>query len=72
MPGTDSDERIVKLEFLVAHLERELATMNSVLLEQQKQIEALKRTAARLDDRVARLAEDDEQRDPSDERPPHY
>jgi SlyX protein len=72
MPDSNSEERLVKLEFLVTHLEHELATMNSVVLEQQKQIDALKRTAARLDDRMARLAEDEERRDPGEERPPHY
>ncbi|HEY3968272.1 MAG TPA: SlyX family protein [Planctomycetaceae bacterium] len=65
-------DRIIKLEYLVAHLEHELATMSSVLLEQQTEIDALKRQTARLGDRVARLAEDEEQRDPGDERPPHY
>ena len=72
MPDSNSEERLVKLEFLVTHLEHELATMNSVVLEQQKQIDTLKRTAARLDDRVARLADDEERRDPGEERPPHY
>ena len=76
MPSLDADERfderIVKLELLVTHLEHELATMSSVLVEQRKEIDLLKRTTARLDDRVARLAEDDEPRDPGDERPPHY
>ncbi len=65
-------DRIIKLEYLVAHLEHELATMSSVLLEQQKEIDGLKRQTARLGDRVTRLAEDEEQRDPGDERPPHY
>jgi uncharacterized coiled-coil protein SlyX len=73
MSATESpQDRIIKLEFLVTHLEHELATMNSVLLEQRKEIDALKQTTARLDDRVSRLADDEEPRDPGDERPPHY
>lgn len=68
----ESEDRIVQLQLLVTHLEHELATMNSVILGQQKEIDALKRTLARLDDRVARMADDGEQRDPAEERPPHY
>ncbi len=71
-PAPQPEERLVALELLVTHLERDLGTMNSVLLEQQQEIESLKRLINRLDDRVTRLAEDEESRDPGDERPPHY
>jgi uncharacterized coiled-coil protein SlyX len=66
------EERVVALESLVTHLERELATLNAVLLEQQKEIEALKRLINRLDDRVTHLTDEEEPRDPEEERPPHY
>jgi uncharacterized coiled-coil protein SlyX len=72
MSPENSEDRVVKLEFLVTHLEHEVATLNSVILEQQKQIDALNRTIARLDDRVTRLTFDEERRDPQSERPPHY
>jgi SlyX protein len=71
-PLEPPEERLVTLELLVTHLERDLATLNSVLLDQQKEIESLKRLVNRLDDRVTRLADDEEQRDPGEERPPHY
>ena len=66
------ENRIIALELLVTHLERDLGTLNAVLLEQRKEIEALQRLISRLDDRVTRLAEEDEPRDPPEERPPHY
>ena len=66
------EERLVKLEFLVTHLEQELVQMHSVILEQQKQIDSLHRAAVRLDDRVTRMADVEERRDISEERPPHY
>ncbi len=73
MPAPQTpEERLVALELLVTHLEHDLATLNSVLLEQQKEIESLKRLINRLDDRVTRLAEEEEPRDPAEERPPHY
>jgi uncharacterized coiled-coil protein SlyX len=70
-PQTPED-RLVALELLVTHLERDLGTLNSVLLEQRKELEALKRKIDRLDDRVTRLAEEEEPRNPAAERPPHY
>jgi uncharacterized coiled-coil protein SlyX len=66
------EERVVELELLVTHLERDLGTLNSVLTDQQKEIDVLKRLISRLDDRVARLSDDDEPRDAVDEKPPHY
>lgn len=73
MPPTDTpDERLIALELVVTHLERDLNALNSVLLEQQTEIDTLKRLMTRLDDRVTRLATDEEPRDPGDERPPHY
>jgi uncharacterized coiled-coil protein SlyX len=70
-PQTPED-RIIALELLVTHLERELGSLNAVLLEQQKEIESLGRLISRLDDRVTRLAEEEGARDPGEERPPHY
>jgi uncharacterized coiled-coil protein SlyX len=66
------EDRVVELELLVTHLERDLGTLNSVLTDQRKEIDVLKRLIGRLDDRVARLTDDDEPRDAVDERPPHY
>jgi len=66
------EDRVVELELLVTHLERDLGTLNSVLTDQQQEIDVLKRLISRLDDRVARLSDDDEPRDAVDEKPPHY
>lgn len=66
------EDRVVELELLVTHLERDLGTLNAVLSDQQNVIDVLKRSITRLDDHVARLTDDDEPRDVADERPPHY
>ncbi|MBS0260447.1 MAG: SlyX family protein [Planctomycetes bacterium] len=71
LPDNLSD-RVVKLEFLVTHLEHEIETLNSVILEQQKLLERLNVSVSRVDDRVARLTLEEERRDPLSERPPHY
>lgn len=65
------EERVVELELLVTHLERDLGALNSVLSAQQREIDSLKRLISRLDDRVTRL-NDDDARDAVDEKPPHY
>ena len=70
-PSKSVEERIVAIELLMTHLERDLGVLNSVLLEQQKEIDGLKRMLGHLDDRLTRLADEDEPRR-ADERPPHY
>lgn len=68
-----SEERLVALELLVTHLEHEHQAFNAALLEQQQAIAGLKRLLERLDSRMTRLLDDDDEpRDPSQERPPHY
>jgi len=67
------EERLVALELLATHLERDCEALNSALLEQQKAITELTRLIKRLDARMTHLLDDDsEPRDPSAERPPHY
>jgi SlyX protein len=66
------EERLVSLELLIMHLERDLGALNAALLDQQKQIDSLKRVLSRLEDRVSQMSDDSEPREPGDERPPHY
>lgn len=71
-PPTSVEERLIALELLTTHLERDLLTLNAALLDQQKELAALKRLLARLDDRVTQLGDEEAARDPRAERPPHY
>jgi len=73
MPLSDpKEDRLVALELLVTHLESELGALNSALLDQQKEIDTLKRVINRLETRVSQLTDEDDLREPGDERPPHY
>ena len=73
MPPSDpGEERLVSLELLVTHLESDLGALNSALLDQQKEIDALKRVISRLESRITGLADEEEPRHPEEERPPHY
>ncbi|MFN0050737.1 MAG: SlyX family protein [Planctomycetales bacterium] len=65
-------DRVVELESLVMHLQRDLESLHGVMLDQQKQLDSLKRLIARLDDRVSRQGDTDEPRDLVAERPPHF
>lgn len=64
-------ERIVEVEMGLTHVQRDFESLNEVMLEQQKTIEALQRTVQRLESRLQSVT-DPEVRDPESERPPHY
>ena len=72
--GRDSLEaRVVEMEVLFTHLQRTLGELDQVVLRQQKQIEALERTAKNLGESLGQLsAGPPEERKPEDEKPPHY
>ncbi len=66
------EARLIALELLITHLEREHEAMNATLLEHERTIAELKRHIERLENRVAAVAEEAPARNPAEERPPHY
>jgi uncharacterized coiled-coil protein SlyX len=68
----DSESRITELELLVTHLQRDVDALNSVVVEQQKQLDGLHRLLTKLDHRVEEFFDGEETRDPVAEQPPHY
>ena len=66
-------ERITTLEEKHAHLERVVADLNEVILDQQSRLERLEMLISRAVDRIDHLhATIDQPRSAADERPPHY
>ncbi|MCH8830086.1 MAG: SlyX family protein [Planctomycetes bacterium] len=65
-------QRIVAMESLIAHLQHDLDQLNSVLLRQQTEIDALRQSQNRLEMRIDDNLTGAEDNDPSNERPPHY
>lgn len=66
-------ERITRLEEKHAHLERIVADLNEVILDQHKRIERLESLLTRADQRIEQLhAALDQPRSAEEERPPHY
>jgi SlyX protein len=66
-----SDDRVERLEFKVAHLEKAVQELSDVLYRQQREIDALRETGRKLAEHVQEL--EDRGPDPGRiEIPPHY
>ena len=63
---------MMNLEMAVSHLEHNVDQMNSVLLAVQQEIKALRDQMVKMEKRITLAADAPEERDPLDERPPHY
>ena len=67
------NDRLVELEIRYTHLHKAVEDLGEVVLEQAKLIERLERQLKRLHDRTEVIEQHvEEQRDPRDEKPPHY
>jgi SlyX protein len=73
MNSADSlSERLIAVESVVAHLQHDVEQLNSVILRQQTEIDALKRTVDHLESRIDETDAPPETRNAEEERPPHY
>ena len=68
----DVNERVVRLESAIAHLQHDLEQMHAVLLTHTAENEALRKQVERLQGRIVQVEQGPEVRDPETERPPHY
>jgi uncharacterized coiled-coil protein SlyX len=66
-----TDQRITNLETAVMHLQHDFEGLSDSLIHQQKTIDDLKKTVEKLSATIQSL-DNEEERDPKDERPPHY
>lgn len=67
------EQRITELEVQVAHTQHLVDQLNSVVTAQAKQIDRMTRTIGQLQQRIEDLKfKSEPQRDPLDEKPPHY
>ena len=72
MPSASDDDRLIRLETAVAHLQHDLEQMHQALISMNAELKGHRDQMARIDRRLQQLAEPPEIRDPGDERPPHY
>ena len=66
--------RVTELEVLLTHMQRTLHDLDSVALDQQRQLDKLAQQLARmtLDMNSMQTGGGGEVRSPEDEKPPHY
>lgn len=63
------EDRVTELEIKLTYQERLVETLNQALIEQQAEIDVLKRQLAQLHERLGSVALPDP---PDGEPPPHY
>ncbi len=69
---TDPDTDFVATQETLMHMQHDLEQMHQVLLSQQRQIEELKLSLNRVEQRLDQSQAADDMPAPLDERPPHY
>jgi len=67
------EQRVTELEGLHSHLERTIQQLDEVIRSQEQRLTGLEKRATLLGGQFTSIAEwVAEQRDPGEERPPHY
>ncbi|MBD3676232.1 MAG: SlyX family protein [Planctomycetaceae bacterium] len=72
---TNSEEindKLVHLESIIAHLQYEIEQLNGVVIAQNQRIDQLSSAQEKFEHQLETLSDEMEQRNPEDERPPHY
>ena len=72
MPDSNADDRLIRLETAVAHLQHDLEQMQQSLVSMHVELKGNREQLTRFENKLQQLAEPSETRDPGDERPPHY
>jgi len=72
MNEAETASRIVTLEVRVAHQDRVIEDLNTLVTEQWKQIDALAKQVERMTDRLQRVEENAPSSDAPEPPPPHY
>ena len=69
---TDPDERQIRLEMLLAHLQQDVEQINESLSHHLQRMQDMDLRFQRIERELELLQEPTEQRDPAQEKPPHY
>lgn len=71
--STEDPKRLENLEFVLTHLQKSYDELSLVVFNQQKEIELLRQSVAKLNTSLQGLIESDRSpRTLEDDRPPHY
>ena len=66
------EDRLVDIEMKLSYQEETIRELNSVVCEQQKQIDQLESTYKVFESQVKNLSEAIGEKAPANEKPPHY
>lgn len=67
-----NEERIVEIEIKVARQEDLVESLNQMVYQQQKKIDELEALCSALARRIKDMSSTDSERQPANEKPPHY
>ncbi|WP_300669561.1 SlyX family protein [Desulfoluna sp.] len=67
-----SDDRLMDIETKLAFQEHTVDDLNEVIIEQQKEIDGLRKAVDYLLDKMEQLVDTHMERAPADDKPPHY
>lgn len=68
----DLEKRATDLEMSVAHLQHDLETLEKAVLDNTEKLDRVLTALNRLTEKVSTVSEPPEERNPEDEKPPHY
>ena len=72
-PTDATNDRLIRVESALMHIEHDLGQMHQAILAQQREIDAIRRILERFETAIEREAQlSSEVRDPASEKPPHY
>ena len=70
--GNELADRVEKLESELAYIQHDFEAQNETILLHTKEIKKLENSISKLLSKVEQLKDGAEERDPLDEKPPHY
>lgn len=69
---TDQNDRQVRIEMLLAHLQQDVDQINESLTHQLQRLQEMDQRFQRIERELELMHQPAEQRDPEQEQPPHY
>ena len=69
---SENEDRLVRLETLLAHLQQDIEQINESLMHQLTRLREMDQRFIRVEHELEQLNQPGERRDPQEEQPPHY
>ena len=69
---TDNNDQQIRMESLLAHLQQDIEQINKSLTYQLQRLQEMDQRFTRIERELELLSQPAENRDPQQEKPPHY